>query len=585
MDTTTKHLEHRGRPTGSRQFRGLTGLLGLAALLGIACGDDGGDPSPQTGTETDAGTVTSDGSATTSDPTASTTSTSEGSTGATTGETTGGQDDALDRIYAFLGGRDALANLSGFELVLDGDRYVPGEGYGTDDPALPANTFAATVSADLEGDRLRVATERTLQFLFAGTEQSVTEIIDGDLGYIDGLESIFGFPSGDMLSDRWAAVRRQQFLLNPHLPLRAALDGLEATVVGSETLEGTTYDVVEIEDAVAPLRIYADPLTGAPRRLHTLENDHLHRDVELVVTWDDWQDNGVTAFPAHVTLSRAGALLLDEARTEVTVDPQYDDASFSFPPDADPVFVAEDADRGLHSHQFHLVFASIGIPQDGVQGLVTPIEVAPGIHQLAGGSHHSMVVEQEEGLVLVEAPLYPERSRALLAWAADQYPDKPITHLVVSHFHEDHSAGAREIVAHGAALIVGENAETFWEHILEAPSTIVPDALAENPTAVTTVLVPEGGTLVLDDPLRPVTVYSVANTHAEDLVMTVADDAGVAFIADIYSPGFPPFGPGPAELYASIVEHQLDDDITAIVGSHGFEIHTLEQLEDALGGR
>jgi glyoxylase-like metal-dependent hydrolase (beta-lactamase superfamily II) len=550
-------------------------LVGLATLLAVGCGDDDriGDDGAATETSTGSDATTATPPGTESDETTHADDDTD-----TTGETA----DALDRIFTYMGGQEALLGLEGFELELAGSRFVAGQGYGVDDPVLPANTFVSTVSSDLAGERLRVATQRTLQFLFAGLEQSVTEKIVGNLGTIEGIESVFGVPAGDMLSDRWAAVRRQHYLLNPHLPLRVAASEGTATVVGTEVVDGVTFDVIEIEDSVAPVRILADSATGEPRLLRTIENDQLHRDVEIVVTWDSWASTGAIPFPTHVTLSRGGHLLLDETREGVAIDPTFEDAAFAFVDDADPVHVPEDAERGLRSHQFHISGAAIGIPLDGVQSFVMPTDVADGVHHLGGGTHHSMVVEQDEGLVLVEAPLYPERSRAILEWAAEAYPAKPITHVVVSHFHEDHAAGVREVVAHGATLVVSEHAESFWQGIVAAPSTIVPDALARNPIAIAIEVVPDGGSLLLPDPLRPVTAYAVPNTHAEDLVMTVVDDAGALFIADIYSPGFPLFGPGASELYDAIVGHGLSDDITAIVGAHGFEVHSLEQLEDAL---
>ena len=40
---------------------------------------------------------------------------------------------------------------------------------------------------------------------FFGALLTSTEYVRGELGYVDGIEHAFGFPTGNMLSDRWAS--------------------------------------------------------------------------------------------------------------------------------------------------------------------------------------------------------------------------------------------------------------------------------------------------------------------------------------------------------------------------------------------
>src|SRR5439155_1503288 len=84
-----------------------------------------------------------------------------------------------------------------------------------------------------------------------------------------------------------------------------------------------------------------------------------------------------------------------------------------------------------------------------------PTQLAPGVFFLGGGTHNSLAIEQTNGIVIVEPPLYDERSDAVIAWASAQFPGKPITHLVITHFHDDHSGGLRAYVALGATIAVG----------------------------------------------------------------------------------------------------------------------------------
>ena len=134
--------------------------------------------------------------------------------------------------------------------------------------------------------------------------------------------------------------------------------------------------------------------------------------------------------------------------------------------------------------------------------------------------------------------------QVILDWIDTDLGGAPVTHVVVSHHHEDHVAGVRVFVATGATLVVHEVAETFFDEVVTAPSTIEPDRLEDNPVAATIETIPTGGLYVLDDPTNPITVYEMVSTHAQDMVLPYVESSGIAFTVDIFSPNFGanPFG-------------------------------------------
>ena len=117
-------------------------------------------------------------------------------------------------------------------------------------------------------------------------------------------------------------------------------------------------------------------------------------------------------------------------------------------------------------------------------GARTLLELGAGaeVVQLRGGSHHSFLVEQQNGIVLVDAPFYEDRGEALSEYVAQTYPGKPITHVVASHFHEDHVAGIREVLGSNpsAQLVVHESVRDTWRTLIrtapqwQVPSTSLP---------------------------------------------------------------------------------------------------------------
>src|SRR6185503_8318025 len=77
--------------------------------------------------------------------------------------------------------------------------------------------------------------------------------------------------------------------------------------------------------------------------------------------------------------------------------------------------------------------------------VVTP--VGKGVWFLAGQSHHSVLVEFSDHLMLIEAPQSEARTLAVIAKAKETVRNEPLTQLVTSHHHFDHTAGMRAAIA------------------------------------------------------------------------------------------------------------------------------------------
>jgi glyoxylase-like metal-dependent hydrolase (beta-lactamase superfamily II) len=568
-----------------------TAALSLLALT--ACPDGGGSEGTEGSSEssttgdTTAGlttapiTTTTEADTTQGDTTQAPTSSSSGDS--TTGEPIG----LLPRVIEAIGGEQALGELAQVQIDATGSRFVANEGYVPGGPTSDASTFETRTGIDFETVGLRLDITRNPLFIPAPMPFVITELVDGELGYVDGLESIFGGPPGhDMLSDRWASTVKQQRLFNPHFLLKELLaDASPASEIGAADFDGVAHERLEVEDAVFPVTLWVDTNTNLVTRLTTLENAHLHRDTELDIRYLDWQDtaDGVL-FPQQVQLWYGGELVHDETRSEVTSNPGLPPETFELPPESQAVFDAAEAERGARNHQHNQLFTSIAIPNDGLQTLIQADEVAPGVWHLTGGSHHTVVIEQAAGVVVLDAPLYPQRCEAILDWIDTSLAGAPVTHVVLSHHHEDHAACARVMVATGATLVVHEASEVFFDEVLAAPSTIEPDRLEENPVGMPVIdVVPTGGTYVLDDATNPITVYELASTHAEDMVLPFIESAGIAFTVDIFSPGFPPNPFGAQEVLDAFDAAGVTADVDAILGGHGFGTATVADVQAAAG--
>ena len=216
--------------------------------------------------------------------------------------------------------------------------------------------------------------------------QDYKEIINGNLGYLDGTESLFGLPGGPLLSDRTAAIRRQQRLLNPHLILKdIAATPAMATDGGTTLLDGSLHHLLVVSDPVHALTLYVNAQTGKISKLATVENEPLHRDITVEVYYEGWETTASgLLFPKSVYVGVDGKLVHSETRKTVTVNSTLAASLFAVPRRAAPTYNAEDAARGASEHQFHQVFASFGIPLDGQDLSLAETQLAPSIWYLQG---------------------------------------------------------------------------------------------------------------------------------------------------------------------------------------------------------
>ena len=354
-----------------------------------------------------------------------------------------------------------------------------------------------------------------------------------------------------------AEVRQLDIWMSPHGFLKAAAEADDASATGL-VLEGR------------PLTIVSFTALGRFRVNGTINEDNL---VERVLTW--------------VPNPYFGDMIYDHRYTEYQ---EFDGVMFP------TVLHSHQGDPRLNPGHNWMeitvtgVHPNLDIDQEPVvpdvvqEATVPPVvvrstQMAPGVWRVSGGSHHSIGVEFDDFIAVVEAPQSEARSLAVIAELRRRVPDKPIRYVVNTHHHVDHAGGLRTYVAQSAAVVTHEANRDFYQDVFLHPGTrsLEPDILSSLMPWFAPNRIPAlelvSGEYTLTDGERVMNVHAVsALGHVGTMLIVHLPAERILINADLYSPRLPSAEPPPVNdsmrTLAATIE-RLGLDVARHVGVHG----------------
>ncbi len=439
-------------------------------------------------------------------------------------------DDAAER----LGGRDRVIAVRTLLLEGEGTQFNMGQDMR---PGASGQTF--TVSGlkrqvALAEHRMRTELTRTANFAFfqGPAPQRQVQSLDGEVAFNVA-------PNGNAarLTAQASEDRRAEYYHHPIVLVAAAL--APGAAVANVRAEGAER-LADITTADGQRLIMAIGATGEPTRIESQSYHANLGDVTLSTHFADYQEHDGVRLPSHV-ITKVDDFTTAEVRFPVQrVDAATDDL-------AAPAAVASAA------------MPTPAAPNVGAE------QVAPGVWLLAGQSHHSALVELGDHLMLIDAPQSEARTLAVIAKARELQPNKPLTKVVTTHHHFDHTAGIRAAVSEGLTIVTHSGNRAFFEEMAARPHTIVADVLSRNPKPVSIETVDDE--LVIEDPARTVGLYHVAgNPHSDTMLMIHLPAERVIIEVDAYSPASQAH-PYAANLVDNILRRKLRVD--RVVPLHG----------------
>jgi len=392
-------------------------------------------------------------------------------------------------------------------------------------------------AVDLTARRAITELTRTPDFAFFQGPDAQRQVqgIDGEVGYNVA-------PNGNATRVADAAARDRQVELYHH-PVAAVHAALQegATLSNARSIEGRSLVDVLAADGVS-FTLEVTEATGLPAAVTSATYNTNLGDVEVRTEFSDYTEVEGLLVPGGLTATVDGFMTAD---LTVSTAVNADVAELAAPE------AAASAERITGPAP-----ANVAVE-----------ELAPGIWLLAGQSHHSVLVEFDDHLTLIEAPQNEIRTLAVIAQARELRPDKPLTEVVTTHHHFDHSGGVRAAMSEGLTVITHDLNVPFFEGVATRPHTIQPDALAQRAAAATVQRVSDE--LIMTDAANTMALYPVEGSpHADTFLIAYFPEHRILVEADLFTPGSAVF-PYAANLLENI--ERLGLDVDRIVPLHGAE--------------
>ena len=223
------------------------------------------------------------------------------------------------------------------------------------------------------------------------------------------------------------------------------------------------------------------------------------------------------------------------------------------------------------------VALTLTIPDDVQSARMPAIQVeseqlADGVWLIGGGSHHSVAVEFDDHVAVIEAPLNEERSLAVIDEVTRLNPDKPIRFIVTTHHHWDHLGGLRAYVHDGATVVTHEGNKPYYQEVLRAGLWVLePDLFSLHPPEEWSegyIFETLNEKYVLADDTQRVEIHHVQGlAHAAGMLIAYIPNEKIVIQADLYFPQAPAPNASARALHRNL--ERLNLDVETLVGIHG----------------
>lgn len=367
----------------------------------------------------------------------------------------------VSRAIEAVGGAAALQSIAALRIETIGHEYFIDQSERPEGPFVVRYVQTSELR-DVARGRSRIETQQRFLQVPDWTPPDAATVVDADAAVL--LRGDRSMPAGRQAFEDG----RERIELAPERVLLVALNAPDLALVPDVTVHDIAQRAVAFGWRGRRARLLIDPGDNVPTALELTADDAfgiwgLVRQTTYYSLWTLLP--GGVRYPLQVDRTWNGVGQSSATIVKIDVNPPIDAASFAIPAEAKQAFVALPSVYGIPSLTLDTSRRA---------------EIAPGIAHY-GGSWNVGVVQQPDGLVIIEAPVGSRYSAEVLAEVTKKYPGVTVKAVITTSDAWPHLGGLREYVARGIPVYALDLNRPILERLLKADYSAHPDALARAP--------------------------------------------------------------------------------------------------------
>src|SRR5579864_1443916 len=257
---------------------------------------------------------------------------------------------------------------------------------------------------------------------------------------------------------------RETMSLGPARLMLTALSSSDLHFEKPETIRSTLHTVLAFTWGKTPVRIFINPANHLPDAVETVQAFQDYSiywgDVQQRIYFDNWMLIHGVVYPTNVTEERNGTAWKSMQAINVEFNVPLDEKQFTMDEKV--------AEQCNHTNWFTGLFSG-GSSQS----------LAPGVDLFLGG-WNATIIRQDDGIVILEAPMSGEYMQGVIEKARQLHPDLKIKAVLSTSDSWPHVGGIRQSVADGLPIYILDLNQPLLDRFVNESHALMPDALAQS---------------------------------------------------------------------------------------------------------
>jgi len=344
----------------------------------------------------------------------------------------------------------------------------------------------------------------------------------------------------------------------PYLALNAAKAAADIRLAEETKYQGVPHHLLVYKPGKTDVKIWLNASTNLPTAIEwtTARPGDVYwsgqGDIVERLIFGSWALEGGILFPRQWNIERNGKPWSQRIYTVITFNPALDKKLFEFeatPRRASVGFLAQTMDD-----------VPLGRQNEPALPIRNTFILVPGAYNVA-------MIRQDDGVVVLEAPISSGYSRKVMEDVLWRFREAPVKAVITTSDSWSQLGGIREYIAAGIPIYALDLNQNQLELLASQPHTLLPDRLFLDPRQPTWNLV--AGKTVISSSLNPIELYPLRGEASERTLMAYFPELKLLWSGDLVNRNadgsfFMPAYLG--ELVSAVRRERLD--VQTIFGLH-----------------